>query len=242
MSRISKVNISALLQRLSEGATATPEGADYVPLPSRFVPGDSSVVCIQVPPHGAGPHFSFGDLVLIDTTQRSLAEFLNGFVAVSCENDYLPRLIKPEIVRLSPRGRNLTETDRKEIELNRSRDPLVRAEIDRRHEELWAKSLQAVLPDVLFGTLRVDIPERDQNESREGLSIGIPWRLILDGGTFTTPLTPWRVDELCGDASLTFPPEPKIRILGVVTGWLRSPRVSASKLAAAAIEPTAVDK
>lgn len=237
MSRISKLGIPALSAFLNEGATATPESADYVPLPSRFVPENPSVVCIQVPPQGAGPQFSIGDLVLIDLTPRAVAGFVGRFVAVLCENESLPRLVKPEIMRLWPRGRILTEKDKKEIELNRSHDPLVRAEEDRRDEEQWRKSLQRFLPDVLFGTLRVDIPHDTQNESSEGLSKGIPWRLILDGGNFLTPLTPWSVQEFCLDETFAFPEQPKIHILGIVIGWLRAPRVSTSKLPAAPMEP-----
>jgi transcriptional regulator with XRE-family HTH domain len=232
MSRISKLNIPALLQRLREssGAIEIAEGADYVLLPSRFVPENQSLVCIQVPPQGAGPQLSIGDLILIDTTQRDLRKCLNCFVALLCEKESLMRGLKPEIVRLRPRGRILTERDKKEIELNRSRDPLVRAETDRRNEELWAKSLQAALPDVLFGTLRVDIPDGTQNDSHESLTEGIPWRLVLDGGAFVTPLTPWKVEAFSLDGKLALPEEPRIEILGAVIGWIRAPRISLGRV------------
>jgi hypothetical protein len=162
------------------------------------------------------------DLILVDPTQRNLIHFLNRFVAVASEDVPLLRPPKPEIRRLLPRGRPLTERDRREIELNRSRDPLVRAETERRNDALMAKILKEVLPEVAVGTLLLDIPEGAQNESHEGLSEGIPWRLILDAGSFTIPLTPWSIDKLTRDATLVFPEQARLRILGTVTGWLRA--------------------
>lgn len=241
MSRIPKLSIAALLERLNGGARTTAESADYILLPSRFVVEDPSIVCVQVPPNSGNSQLSVGDLVLIDTSQRAVNKCLSCFVALACENDLLMRGLKPEIVRLQFHGPILTEKDKKEMELNRSRNPLVRAEEDQRAEELWGKYVRPLLPDVLFGMLRVDIPYGMQNESSEGLSEGIPWRLMLDGGTFETVLTRWRTERLFLDETLAFSEDPKIRILGVVIGWLRAPRVSASKLATAVIEPVAVD-
>ena len=235
--RVPRFDAPALLRRLGENeAGAQAEPADLIPFPSLFISDPASAICVRATPLMAGPQVQPDDLILIDSTQRDLVDFLNCFVAVASEDVPLSRLLKPEIVRLWPRGRPLTERDRREIELNLSRDPLVRAEEDRRADELMAKILKEVLPEVVFGTLRLDIPEGTQNESREGLSEGIPWRLILEGGFFTSPLTPWSIEKFQNDATLAFPETRRLRVLGTVTCWLRAPGAPILKERGAPIE------
>jgi transcriptional regulator with XRE-family HTH domain len=238
---VRKLNARALLRTEISDDEAAVEVESFIPFPRAFVPDPTSTFSIQAT-GSAGSGFSGGDLVLVRRTRSTGAPPLNHFVAVLSEELYLNRYLTPEARRGLPRGRLLTERDKKQNELNEPRDPFERAERDKKDEELWAKCLQTEFPDILFGVLCVQNVEEIAYLRFDEIKKGDPWRLLLDCGNFRSPLSLWTVEEFQYDAILAALEKAKIHILGEVIGWLRAPGNSVSESVAEGVEPRTEEK
>jgi transcriptional regulator with XRE-family HTH domain len=212
---IKRMDSTTLLREVRNlGPTAEADLSNSVRFPSLFVPEPALTRCIQLTDLFAGSGFSAGDVALIQLARGSLLNLLNRSVAVFYERLSPERLLTPEAVRRLPRARYFAEVDRRENELNRSRDPLIRAETDQKNEELAAKfQRDATGPGVLFGVFSIEYDE----------IAGGSWRAVLNCGTFWRALTLWNAEEPPSEATLAISPESGIHVLGPVIGWLRGP-------------------
>jgi hypothetical protein len=231
------------------------EKADSISFPSPFVSDPSSTICIQAADRMGRQPLLAGDLALVQLLSdnrdeqsrdelpfQGLALLLDRLVAVFYENLPVLRELSPAGARFAVRGRTLTDRDRAEQELNRERDPRVRAERDKKNEELGRKcGKEAAAPGVLFGKLRVQ-----SDESWDGdfnyLSGGRPWRLVLDCGSTWNGLTDWSVEKFPFDETLTPRPESGIHVLGAVIGWLDAPAQTAPNSAEQEIKRRPVEE
>jgi transcriptional regulator with XRE-family HTH domain len=235
---IRRMDVVALLRSAAgedeESETGSP---DLVPFPSLFISKPASTICIQAPDRPAGTPDLAGNLVLVELARKGRDERAREgapFAAYGLPLDRLAAVLfekvpdhpelSPEASRRLPPARLFTARDRKENELNRSRDPLRRAETDRQNEELWQRvHAEATMPGVLFGTPKIQSVESwdgDFNHFKKG---GLPWRLVLHCGALYYGLTDWSTDEFPWNGTLIERIKSEIHVLGVVIGWLRAP-------------------
>lgn len=233
---ISKLDIASLsLLVRGDAEKLKVKIADSISFPSLFISEPKSTFCIQVMDRVGGSPFLAGDIALVQWMQDyrkgkgeklpilGLPLLLDCLVAVFYENLPLSRELSPDAARQRKPGRLLADRDRFEIELNRQRDPLLRAEEERKDDELFAKCFaSATVPGVLFGKLRI---QSDENWDRDynRLVGGLPWRLILDCGATWNGLTDWSTEKLQLDETLAQRVNAGIHVFGFVIGWLRAP-------------------
>lgn len=234
--RVPRLDTAALLEFVKRGSVdAKPLATDLIPFPTMFISEPASTICVQATDTVAGSPFFAGDLYLVrlaavkrgganaqDLPDRSFENLIGCSVAVFYANSPTARELSPEAVRRRPRGRLFTEADRREIEVNRARNPVAYAEADRKSEELLEKVVATVESGVLFGSLRVQSHENWDGDFNR-LKGDHPWRLVLDCGDIWNGLTAWSTEAFPWDGTLRSRLNSGVHILGAVIGWLRAP-------------------
>lgn len=226
--RVARVDSTALLCEIRDGKSS--EG-NAVSFPSLFIPNPEWTRCIQVSAPFAGAGLSVGDVALVQLLRESLFSLLGHTVAVFYERLSPERLLTPEAVRLLPPARQFSEVDRRDNELNRSRDPLIRAETDRKNNQLAERLMQeATASGVLFGNLNIEHDERFEGlESGHPAARKLPWRVVLNCGNFWRALTQWNTKDDPSESTFSISSESGIHVLGTMIGWLRRPAADVRK-------------